>query len=349
MEKFLAQVYRINDVAGWHNRKELVLAPGFQRRSVWSPKGKSFLIDSILRGMPLPQFFIREIVHPREKRTVREVVDGQQRIATILAYIRGEITVFPTHNKDYGRMRYDDLPEHVQRAFLSFQLSVNVLEGTEDKDVLEIFSRINAYTVPLNAQEKLNAKYVGAFKIAMDKLAREHNAFWIRHRILTPQTVARMKDIELTAELVGAMLHGLQNQKTIIADLYKRYDDSFDQFEYIRPRFAETLQRCESMLGGELAGTIYDRSPIFYALFCATYDSTYGLESDEQVKERILVDVEMQNVRQALIELSNVIQEDAVTADIKDFYKATKESQNKLPQRRQMHEKLLSLIRPAYA
>lgn len=46
---------------------------------------------------------------------------------------------------------------------------MNVLEGTEDEDVLEIFSRINAYTVPLNAQEKLNAKYVGAFKIAMDK------------------------------------------------------------------------------------------------------------------------------------------------------------------------------------
>lgn len=36
------------------------------------PRGKSFLIDSILRGMPLPQFFVREIVLPKEKRTVRE-------------------------------------------------------------------------------------------------------------------------------------------------------------------------------------------------------------------------------------------------------------------------------------
>jgi hypothetical protein len=48
-----------------------------QRRKVWSPRGKSFLIDSIVRGMPLPQFFIREIVLLREKRTVREVVDGR--------------------------------------------------------------------------------------------------------------------------------------------------------------------------------------------------------------------------------------------------------------------------------
>lgn len=349
MEKFLAQVYRINDVAGWANRKELVLAPGFQRRSVWSPKGKSFLIDSILRGMPLPQFFIREIVHPREKRTVREVVDGQQRIATILSYIKGEITVFPTHNKDFGRMRYDDLPEHVQRAFLSFQLSVNVLEGTEDKDVLEIFSRINAYTVPLNAQEKLNAKYVGAFKIAMDKLAREHNAFWTRHRILTPQTVARMKDVELTSELVGAMLRGLQNQKAIIATLYKDYDDSFEQFEFIRPRFAETLQACETLLGGELSGTIYDRSPIFYALFCATYECTYGLQSGIDAVPRMPVEDELQNVRQSLIDLSDSVEQETVSSEIREFYKATKESQNKLPQRTDMHNTLVRLIRPAYA
>jgi hypothetical protein len=349
MQKFLAQVYRINDVSGWHNRKELVLAPEFQRRSVWSPKGKSFLIDSILRGMPLPQFFIREIVHPREKRTVREVVDGQQRISTILAYMRGEVTVFPTHNELYGRMRYDDLPEEVQRAFLSFPLSVNVLEGTADKDVLEIFSRLNAYTVPLNAQEKLNAKYVGAFKIAMDHLAREHNGFWTRHGILTSQTIARMKDVELTCELVGAMLHGLQNQKKIISDLYRRYDDTFPQFEYIGPRFAETLQLSESLLGGEISGTIYNRSPIFYALFCAIYDCTYGLESGANVGPHSLRGENVQDVRQSLIDLSDAVEEDMLTPPLRDFYRATKESQNKLPQRRQMHDTLVPRLRPAFA
>ena len=349
MEKFLAQVYRINDVAGWHNRKELVLAPEFQRRSVWSPKGKSFLIDSILRGMPLPQFFIREIVHPKEKRTVREVVDGQQRISTILAYMKGEVTVFPTHNERYAKMRYDDLPENIQRAFLSFPLSVNVLEGTADQEVLEIFSRLNAYTVPLNAQEKLNAKYVGAFKVAMDHLAREHNGFWTRHRILSVQTIARMKDVELTCELVGAMLNGLQNQKKVIADLYRQYDDAFPQFEYIHPRFAETLQLSENILGGEINGTIFDRVPLFYALFCALYECTYGLGSDGNVEPHVPRFDRVQDVRQSLIELSTAVQEDAVPPDIRNFYRATKESQNKLPQRQQMHDTLMERLIPAFA
>jgi hypothetical protein len=226
---------------------------------------------------------------------------------------------------------------------------MNILEGTEDKDVLEIFSRLNAYTVPLNAQEKLNAKYVGAFKVAMDHLAREHNGFWTRHGILTPQTIARMKDVELTCELVGAMLHGLQNQKKIIADLYRQYDDSFEQFEFVGPRFAQTLQLCESLLGGEIKGTIYNRSPLFYALFCAIYDRTYGLLSDNTVIPRRVTDAAVQDVRQSLIELSDAVQEEAITPEIREFYKATKESQNKFPQRRQMHDTLVPLIQPAFA
>jgi hypothetical protein len=40
MEKFQAQIYKINDILSWHNRKELVISPKFQRRTVWSPREK---------------------------------------------------------------------------------------------------------------------------------------------------------------------------------------------------------------------------------------------------------------------------------------------------------------------
>ncbi len=51
---FVAQQFKINDVVGWNDRKELILSPKFQRRAVWKPKGKSYLIDSIIKGFPLP-------------------------------------------------------------------------------------------------------------------------------------------------------------------------------------------------------------------------------------------------------------------------------------------------------
>jgi hypothetical protein len=350
MLKFQAQVYRINDIAGWHDRRELRLAPEFQRRKVWSPRGKSFLIDSILRGMPLPQFFIREIVLPREKRTVREVVDGQQRLSTILGYIAGDFHVLPMHSTEYGRLKFDDLPDAAQRQFLSFPLSVNILEGTDDPDVLEIFSRINSYSVPLNEQEKLNALFVGAFKQAMNELAKEHLAYWLRNHILTTQPVARMRDLELTAELVAAMLLGLQNQKKVIRTLYKQYDDDFPQFRYIRPRFGETLQLCEDLLGGAIAATIFSRTSLFYSLFCAVYDATYGLGSNENAIRTQLTDEGKLFSQQRLLELSAALGDDERIPDEHlDFYEATRQSTDKLAQREARHRKLMSIFKAALA
>ena len=94
----------------------------------------------------------------------------------------------------------------------------------------------------MNEQEKLNAKYVGAFKKAMIDLARDHLAYWRRHKILTAQPIARMKDVELTCELVGAMLYGLQNQKKIIGTMYKDFDSDFPHAERVQERFEQTLE-----------------------------------------------------------------------------------------------------------
>ena len=108
IERFRSQVYTVNDFVGWNDRKELILSPNFQRRKVWKPQGKSYLIDTIVRGMPIPPIFMREIVHPRERRTVREVVDGQQRLSAILDFIDGKFTVLPSHNpQGQGSQRFE--------------------------------------------------------------------------------------------------------------------------------------------------------------------------------------------------------------------------------------------------
>jgi hypothetical protein len=348
MLKFQAQVYRINDVAGWNDRRELRLAPEFQRRRVWSPRGKSFLIDSIIRGMPLPQFFIREIVLPREKRTVREVVDGQQRLTTILEFIAGDFYVLPMHNEEFARLKYEDLPEGTQKEFLSFPLSVNILEGTEDQDVLEIFSRLNSYSVPLNEQEKLNARYVGAFKKAMADLSRDHLAYWKRHRILTAQPIARMKDVELTSELVGAMLYGLQNQKKIIATMYKTFDPEFPQAPQVSQQFGQTLQVCEDILGGDISGTIFKRTSLFYSLFAAVYDVAYGLGEQRHTALQLSSEDGLIQAREGLIELSENLGADDQPEDWAEFYEATRQSTDKLPQREARHRLLRVIVEPAF-
>jgi hypothetical protein len=348
MLKFQAQVYRINDVLGWSERKELRLAPEFQRRKVWTPRGRSYLIDSVVRGMPLPQFFIREVVLVKERRTVREVVDGQQRLSTILDFLAGKLTMLPMHNATYARIPFNEFPEEVQKAVLSFPLSVNILEGVTDADVLEIFSRLNSYSMPLNQQEKLNAKYVGAFKTCMGELAKTHLAFWERHEILSRQPIARMRDVEFTCELVATMLDGLQNTKTVIATLYEKYDAAFPQFTYIQPRFADTLSFCERVLGGGIGATEFHRPPLFYSLFAAAYDRLYGFGSGGDVPRKDESPDCLERAQEDLIELSDGISADVRPAQYQGFYEATRQSTDKINQRRVRHDVLASMLAPCF-
>lgn len=348
MASFTTQIYKINDVIGWHQRHELQLAPAFQRRPVWTQRAKSYLIDTILRGKPLPQFFIREIVLPKEKRTVRQVVDGQQRLSAILGFVGGDFTVLPMHNVEFARLKFEQLPEETQRQFLFYPLAVNVLEGTDDAEVLEIFARLNSYSEPLNQQEKLNAKYVGAFKRAIAELAQQHLNYWKRHGIFSDRAFARMRDVELTAELVGLMLYGLEGGKKRIAIMYKEFDDAFPQLEYIQPRFAECLQVCEQIVGGALSPTIFSRSALFYSLYGAVYSLRYDFGSGPELHAHQLIEDRIPLVQDGLIRLSQSIEADEREGRVAEFYFAAGQSTDKLPQRRVRHEWLSRILAPAF-
>src|SRR5690242_17497674 len=101
MQQPTAIQYPISDILEWEVSKKLVLTPKFQRRSVWIPKAKSFLIDTILRGMPIPPIFIRLRVDPIRQRSIREVIDGQQRLKTVLDFVGGGFPIMPIHNDEF--------------------------------------------------------------------------------------------------------------------------------------------------------------------------------------------------------------------------------------------------------
>ena len=344
MLKFQAQIYKINDILGWDEKKELVLTPYFQRRRVWGPSGKSYLMDSIINGYPLPQIFIREKLNLKDRKTIREVVDGQQRLRTILEFINGEFTILPVHNPEYAKKKFTELPEGVQEDILTYPLSVNVLTGSEDADVLGIFSRINAYAVPLNAQEKLNAKYLGDFKQNMDRLSKLHLAYWEDNKILTKSQMARMKEVEFTAELISSMLGGLQDGKAIIAAMYRKYDSAFPQISYLGPRFGDTLELCKAVIGGAIAETEFSRTPLFYSLFCAVYDCKYGLGSAAKKSPKKQNNNALEGVRQKLYQLNESITGEEKYPEFKDFVKASRSSTDKINSRTTRHNALKKIL-----
>src|SRR5207245_2074840 len=114
MKNFDSRTYSINDFLEWEDKKQLELSPKFQRRSVWTDTARSYLMDTIVRGKPIPKIFIRQKINPQTRVSIREVVDGQQRLRTILSYLRDG---FQISNKEQEANR--QLLFHIRKGFPS--------------------------------------------------------------------------------------------------------------------------------------------------------------------------------------------------------------------------------------
>src|ERR1700747_1619607 len=84
------------DFSGWRDSGALVIVPKFQRRGVWTTPAKSYFIDTLLRGMPVPPIYLRMMSGPMPNRPIHEVVDGQQRISSVLDFIDGKFRLSKT-------------------------------------------------------------------------------------------------------------------------------------------------------------------------------------------------------------------------------------------------------------
>ena len=283
-QSYLPRAFTISDFVEWSARNELTMTPKFQRRQVWSDKARSYLIDTILSGRPMPIIYLRQTIDPETRTSTREVVDGQQRLSAIFDFIEGKFAVKRAVSESYGGLTYGSLSEDHQRDVLGYELSVDLLVGATDADVLDIFSRINTYTITLNAQEKLNAKHYGEFKQAVYGLGRDHLEFWRANRILTDPQVARMAEAELTSELVIAMLAGLQDKKKTIAKYYEDFDDKFPARRRVVKEFRSVIDAIGTVVGDTLPSTPFRRRTMFYSLFCVFYDALFGLPGSKHAR-----------------------------------------------------------------
>src|SRR2546423_15541337 len=101
-QRFNTRNYSVRDFEEWHEKGELVLQPKFQRRDVWSDKARSYLIDTIIRGKPIPKIYMRQDTNPKTRRNNREIVDGQQRVATVLRFLKDGVKISKSHHEGYG-------------------------------------------------------------------------------------------------------------------------------------------------------------------------------------------------------------------------------------------------------
>ena len=138
--------YTTLDFITWRETGALVIAPAFQRRGVWGRPARSYLIDTLLHGLPVPPIYLRVRQSEDKKRTVREVIDGQQRISAVLDFLDGKFALTRSLDPRYAGKEFDELEGAEQDAIRDYSFICEVFSGISDGAVLEIFARMNTYS-----------------------------------------------------------------------------------------------------------------------------------------------------------------------------------------------------------
>ncbi len=264
-----SKTYSINDFISWKNNDELELSPKFQRNKVWNNNVKSYLIDTILRGMPIHPIFITQKIDLTTKKTLREVIDGQQRLTAIIGFKNNEFKILASHNKELANKTYDELEESLKISFLEYDLPVEIIKTEADAIIYDIFARLNSNNITLNKQELRNAKYWGEFKVIINNLALEYKDFLKSIKTFSDPQFSRMLDNEFLASLMMLTIDGVLSENAAQIDsFYKKYDAKFEEADRYIQRFKECMNYISSILTSQQFKFFNKKVP-FYTLFAS--------------------------------------------------------------------------------
>lgn len=278
MATYKRTIYSIADFIRLFDRRQLVLQPKFQRRKAWQDAARSYLIDTIVKEMPMPKVYLRRIVHEETNLEAFEVVDGQQRLGAIIDFRKGDLILSKTHNADFPDTRYQDLPSNIQTSFLQYEISTEIMEKATDPEVWGLFERLNTYTMVLNRQEHLNAQWFGQFKQVAYRLAARQSALdaWKNLRVFSDQQIARMREVELTSDVIVAIIQGISDISAV-RGAYKEFDPAFPKRELAEKVFTNALKFITNELSEVVRATRFRRIAWFYSLMVAIADAESGI------------------------------------------------------------------------
>jgi hypothetical protein len=248
---------------GAFDRGELDMKPPFQRNPVWVNKQKSYLMDTILNEYPIPEIYMQETVDENGKSRYI-IVDGQQRTRAVLDYLEGLYSISDSESEGWGGMYFDNLTIEQKKAFYKYNFVVRVLPDIPDKQLREIFQRINKNVVALNKQELRQATYWGLFIKSMNNTSNRE--YWNKLDIFSPNDIRRMLDVEYVSELAILILHGLQNKKDNLDKFYTIYEEEYNEKEEVSETFDIVIHELLKIIP-EISSTRWSKKADFYTLF----------------------------------------------------------------------------------
>lgn len=263
----VATNYTVQDFLAALERGEIKINRDYQRSDeVWPDAARSYLVETILLDFPIPKLALHQITDAATGKSHKELVDGQQRGATIRAFRGDKFRLSSAvENLALRGLQFSTLSVDQKTSFLNYPLNVDLFLGAEPGQIREVFRRMNSYTVPLNPEEQRHAKYQGRFKWFLHRLGLRLNEVWESMGVFSQKALVRMADTKLLAEICHAMLHGVTTTNRGTLDrLYRDYDDDFGVEGEFERRIIEAVETVRTW--DELHGTSLMKPFQMYAL-----------------------------------------------------------------------------------
>jgi hypothetical protein len=340
--------YTVAEIVDRFN-KDIRINRDYQRGGgLWPDFAKVYFIDTILEGYPFPKLYFHQMYDKAKKKPVMEVVDGQQRILTIIDFLNDKMRLSNASRNYHGKI-FADLPEEIQDSFRMSRIQVDVILSADKSKLLEMFRRMNAYTAPLNPPEKRHAKYQGKFKWFAIEVADKIGAVIEQYEILSPKQIIRMADVEFIAELAIVLDKGIVHKSAkSIDDIYKKYEKDFgneDRYRQIITSFFGEL----STHFGELRGTHLMRTYAVHSFFCAYAHIKYGIPNGDSsiglqlARQDIKHDGDTMSLLMALSDAHELKDTDG---DFRQYVQASLNTTTKEAQRKARTKVLFQILKP---
>jgi hypothetical protein len=275
--------YSVAELVDWYRRRDLVVNTEYQRGGgLWPTSAKSYFIDTILKEFPFPKVYFHERVDKETKRPHREIVDGQQRISTIVDFVDGRFALGKNARGLEGQ-RFAELSEDQQDSFYSYTVSVDVIRNADRSEILQMFRRMNAFTLPLNAPEKRHSEFFGEFKDWVNTILDQYGSILIDWNVFTSRQVVRMADAEFVADVALAIEEGIVSTSPAkLLNLYKKYDSAFPTRSTLNERVSGALDVVLTDLSS-LQKTYITKPHVFHSLLCALLHNRFGLKNADEM------------------------------------------------------------------
>jgi len=258
-----------------NRNKQLDLDPPYQRRSVWTAKDRRFFLDTIFRDYPSPAIFLHKNI-ALDGSVKYHVVDGKQRLETILAFVNNKLRIGP----EFGDARLDskrwkDISEiELKHQFWNYQITVEMIDAREGELVRNVFDRLNRNSRRLTAQELRHARFEGW--LISEAEAEAELDEWKKLGVSTAAKSNRMLDVQFISELMAVILRngpqGFSQEK--LDELYGEYEE-LDELENFNPdefrsAFVEAKQKLLGMEALENTVSRWTRGGTghLYTLWC---------------------------------------------------------------------------------